>query len=194
LARKITPCVVFVDEVDALLDARSNAFDRASKVEVMNEFMAEWDGLLSNNQGVMVMAATNRPFVLDDAVLRRLPRRVLVDLPTVKGRTQILTLLLKNDPIHENVNISELAKMTELYSGSDLKNFCIAAAFRALRSHKSLQMDGRPVLGMVHFEAALNDVPASISDRMDTIADLRKWDQLYGEGRKKASTAFGFPM
>lgn len=77
LARKLSPCVVFIDEVDSMMSKRrSDAHSKAHR-EIINQFMVEWDGLTSDNQGVMVMAATNRPFDLDDAVLRRMPRRIL---------------------------------------------------------------------------------------------------------------------
>ena len=77
LARKLSPCVVFIDEVDSLMTKRGSDHSSKSHREIINQFMVEWDGLSSNNQGVIVMAATNRPFDLDDAVLRRMPRRIL---------------------------------------------------------------------------------------------------------------------
>jgi ATP-dependent 26S proteasome regulatory subunit len=79
LARKMAPCVIFIDEVDALFSARSSSANDVSKRETINQFMAEWDGLRSSalNRGITVLCATNRPFDLDDAVLRRMPRRIL---------------------------------------------------------------------------------------------------------------------
>ena len=84
LARKLSgPCVIFLDEVDAVFSTRRNDSSGSSKREIMNEFMSEWDGLMSNNQGIVVLGATNRPFDLDDAILRRMPRRLLsMDLLT----------------------------------------------------------------------------------------------------------------
>ncbi|KAG1437398.1 hypothetical protein G6F56_013129 [Rhizopus delemar] len=77
LARKLSPCVVFIDEVDSLMSKRGSDHSSKSHREIINQFMVEWDGLSSDNTGVIVMAATNRPFDLDDAVLRRMPRRIL---------------------------------------------------------------------------------------------------------------------
>lgn len=77
LARKLQPCVIFLDEVDALFAARKQSESNSSRREIMNEFMLEWDGLSSDNNGVVVLGATNRPFDLDDAILRRMPRRLL---------------------------------------------------------------------------------------------------------------------
>lgn len=197
MARKLSPCIIFIDEVDAILDARSNAVGKASRVEILNEFMAEWDGLLSSaaSSRVMVMAATNRPFALDDAVLRRLPRRILVDLPAPEARLQILRILLKEDELDPALDLSLLAgPKTVNYSGSDLKNLCIAAAMGALR--RGILTDptvSKTLISMSDFEAALNEVPASISDSMDTLVELRKWDQMFGEGKKQKNThSFGF--
>lgn len=152
--------------------------------------MSEWDGVLSNNQGVTIMAATNRPFALDDAVLRRLPRRVLVDLPDVSGRLSILRLLLKDDPLCGTVDLEHLARQTEFYSGSDLKNLCMAAAFRALRRVRHgappSAIDSQMVITKDDLISALSDVPASLSDKMNTLNDLREWDNMYGEGARKA--------
>lgn len=175
------------------MDSRANSLGRASRVEVLNEFMSEWDGLLSQqNSGILVMAATNRPFALDDAVLRRLPRRILVDLPDPAGRTAILKLLLGQDSLGEDVSLERLGALTDSYSGSDLKNLCIAAGMAALRDMPPGQ--DRPIIRWGHLEGAMSDVPASISDRMETISELRRWDQQFGEGRKRtaASTSMGF--
>ena len=89
LARKLSPCVVFLDEIDALFGARMSARESGSAFAhrgVITEFMQEMDGLKSAKDNVVVIGATNRPFDLDDAVLRRLPRRLLVDLPGEKER------------------------------------------------------------------------------------------------------------
>ena len=171
LARKLAPCVVFLDEIDSLLLTRgggvSEGGDYPSRREIVNELMAEWDGVASRNDGVLVMGATNRPFDLDDAVLRRMPRRVLgaffclrcacaaracernvltlpwprtswwsdatVDLPDRDARREILTLILRDEALAADVNLDQLADMTASYSGSDLKNLCMAAALNAVR-------------------------------------------------------------
>ena len=89
---------------------------------VITEFMQEMDGLTSSNEdSVIVIGATNRPFDLDDAVLRRLPRRLLVDLPGEKEREEILKILLRDETLGEDVDVKALAKRTESFSGSDLK-------------------------------------------------------------------------
>lgn len=96
LARRLSPCVVFLDEIDALFSARSSSRETGGALAhhgVITEFMQEMDGLKSRrDSNVIVIGATNRPFDLDDAVLRRLPRRLLVDLPDEKERTGELIL------------------------------------------------------------------------------------------------------
>eukprot|EP00124_Ichthyophonus_hoferi_P002449 Ihof_evm9s167 gene=Ihof_evmTU9s167 len=121
LARKMTPCVIFLDEVDSLFSNRES--DRyASKREALNEFMQEWDGMALQTGRVLVMAATNRPFDLDEAVIRRLPRRLMVDLPNTDARKKILTLILRNEDLSPTVVVDRLARETKGYTGSDLYN------------------------------------------------------------------------
>ena len=132
LARKLSPCVLFIDEIDALLQTRKGEFTPHYMVNTLNEFMQEWDGLNSNNDGVIVIGATNRPFDLDEAVLRRLPRRIFVSLPDAEAREEILDILLKEEIVgHSKEERKEIlayvASKTNQWSGSDLKNLCIAS-------------------------------------------------------------------
>ncbi|KAG0086800.1 hypothetical protein BGZ92_007865 [Podila epicladia] len=142
LARKLSPCVIFLDEVDSIFRARGSggggggsSGGNSSQREILNQFMVEWDGLRSSgqNQGIVVMASTNRPFELDDAVLRRLPRRILVDLPSEQARERILNVYLGQETLEPGVDIQALAKKTAFFSGSDLKNLCVASALAAVR-------------------------------------------------------------
>ncbi|TFY57272.1 hypothetical protein EVJ58_g7120 [Rhodofomes roseus] len=135
LARKLSPCVVFIDELDALFGARISR-DTGGGIAhrgVITEFMQEMDGLKSSKDNVIVIGATNRPFDLDDAVLRRLPRRLLVDLPGEKEREEILKILLRDETLAEDVDLEVLAKRTESFSGSDLKHLCVAAVLDAVK-------------------------------------------------------------
>jgi len=143
LARKLAPCVIFLDEVDSIFRARGSGGGggpgggggNSSQREILNQFMVEWDGLRSSgqNNGIVVMASTNRPFDLDDAVLRRLPRRILVDLPSEEAREKILDVYLSQEKLEDGFDIKELAKKTNLFSGSDLKNLCVSAALASVR-------------------------------------------------------------
>jgi len=134
LASKTAPAVVFIDEVDSMLGRRDKAGEHEAMRKIKNEFMANWDGLRTKeNERVLVLAATNRPFDLDEAVVRRLPRRLMVDLPDAVNRQKILQVILGKEELKEAFDFEELAKETEGYSGSDLKNLCVAAAYRPIR-------------------------------------------------------------
>ncbi|KAL8690151.1 MAG: hypothetical protein Q9224_004474, partial [Gallowayella concinna] len=131
LAKKLTPCIVFIDEADAILGSRGGSSNRVSHRELINQFLREWDGM--GELSAFIMVATNRPFDLDEATLRRLPRRMLVDLPTETDREEILKIHLKDERLDSEISLSKLAVDTPLYSGSDLKNLCVAAALSCVR-------------------------------------------------------------
>lgn len=198
LARKLSPTIIFIDEIDALLERRSSISGRSSRLEIVNEFMSQWDGLSSNlNSGVIVMGATNRPFVLDDAVLRRLPRRILIDLPDALSRLEIVTNLLKEN-LCENLLLDALPELTskmEFYSGSDLKNVAITAALKSATRVAEMDSETEMVISKNDFEEAVREVPASLSDQMDSLQELRRWNEMYGETKKgelKGLKKFGF--
>jgi len=129
-ASRLAPVIIFIDEVDSILGARGGAFEHEATRRMRNEFMAAWDGLRSKeSQRILILGATNRPFDLDDAVIRRLPRRIYVDLPDAENRAKILRVILAQEKVVDGFDFNELAHATEGYSGSDLKNLCIAAAY-----------------------------------------------------------------
>ncbi|THV89818.1 AAA-domain-containing protein [Aureobasidium pullulans] len=204
LAKKLSPCVVFIDEADALFGSRGGANNRTTHREIINQFLRGWDGM--DDHSVFMMVATNRPFDLDDAVLRRLPRRLLVDLPLAKDREGILGIHLKGENLDPAVSLSDLAKNTPLYSGSDLKNLCVAAALAAVRDENNaleaarakgdtdFKLPERRTLAPSHFEKAMQEISASVSEDMATLGAIRKFDEQYGEKRartKKAGYGFG---
>ncbi|KAF5011490.1 hypothetical protein FDECE_2409 [Fusarium decemcellulare] len=200
LAKKISPCVVFIDEADSLLANRSMLGARASHRSHINQFLKEWDGLEETEAFIMV--ATNRPFDLDDAVLRRLPRRLLVDLPLQADRTAILKILLKGEEIEPSVSLEDLAKRTPYYSGSDLKNACVAAAMAAVEEENEAaakhngpepyEYPKKRMLRQEHFDKALKQIPASISEDMESLKQIRKFDDEYGAKKKGAKKMMGF--
>ncbi|KAL8226518.1 hypothetical protein R6Q57_016350 [Mikania cordata] len=122
LASKISPSVVFVDEVDSMLGRRENPGEHEAMRKMKNEFMVNWDGLRTKDtERVLVLAATNRPFDLDEAVIRRLPRRLMVNLPDAHNRAKILKVVLAKEDMAPDIDLDAVANMTEGYSGSDLK-------------------------------------------------------------------------
>ncbi|KAL8215895.1 hypothetical protein R6Q57_022732, partial [Mikania cordata] len=134
LASKISPSVVFVDEVDSMLGRRENPGEHEAMRKMKNEFMMNWDGLRTKDtERVLVLAATNRPFDLDEAVIRRLPRRLMVNLPDAPNRAKILKVILAKEDLSPDMDLDAVANMTEGYSGSDLKNLCVTAAHRPIR-------------------------------------------------------------
>lgn len=123
VARELQPAIIFIDEIDSLLSERSQSEHEASR-RLKTEFLIQFDGLPtgnSENERIVVMAATNRPQELDEAALRRFPKRVYVTLPDFETRIALLSGLLKkqNSPLCDE-NMKTLASMTEGYSGSDL--------------------------------------------------------------------------
>lgn len=134
LAAKVSPTIIFVDEVDSMLGQRARCGEHEAMRKIKNEFMSHWDGLLSKTgEKILVLAATNRPFDLDEAIIRRFERRIMVGLPTQESRELILRTLLSKEKVDENIDFKELATMTEGYSGSDLKNLCVTAAYSPVR-------------------------------------------------------------
>lgn len=205
LAKKLTPCIVFIDEADAILGARSGGSNRTSHRELINQFLREWDGMTETSAFIMV--ATNRPFDLDEASLRRLPRRLLVDLPVEKDREAILKIHLKDEVLDPEVSLSQLASQTPFYSGSDLKNVAVAAAlacvreeFEAAAAHAKdttnaeiYQYPAKRTLHHRHFTKAMDEISASISEDMGSLSAIRKFDEKYGDrrGRRKKG-GYGF--
>ena len=199
MAKRLSPCVVFIDEADSIL-ANRTFHHRASHRELINQFLKEWDGIEETNAFIMV--ATNRPFDLDDAVLRRLPRKLLIDLPTKDDRAAILRLILRGETVAEDVDLDDFAKRTPLYSGSDLKNVCVAAAMAAVEEENNaaaaqggdgpLVYPDRRTLRRDHFERGVKQIPASISEDMSSLKMIRKFDEEYGKGRKTARKSMGF--
>lgn len=137
LASKLSPCVLFIDEVDAMLSKRDSQREHEAHREIKNEFMAQWDGIRTGSSSsvdrVMVLGATNRPQDLDEAVLRRFSRRIFCDLPNRQARKQILDVILSGEAIAEGVSTTKIADNTEGFSGSDLRQLCTAAAMCGIR-------------------------------------------------------------
>ncbi|CUA76532.1 Cell division cycle protein 48 homolog MJ1156 [Methanocaldococcus jannaschii DSM 2661] [Rhizoctonia solani] len=131
LARKLKPCIIFMDEIDSLFGSRDANVHSPWRNDLLTQFAQEMDGMYSSD--VIVIGTTNRPFSLDDAMLRRLPCRILIDLPDEAAREAILKILLKNEQIEDDVDIKDLAKQTQRYSGSDLKNLCVMAAYESAK-------------------------------------------------------------
>ncbi|KAL0944757.1 spastin [Colletotrichum truncatum] len=157
MARKLHPCIIFVDEADAMLGARKAGEKRHIR-SMLNQFLMEWDGLVTDNRAPFVLLATNRPFDLDPAVLRRAPVQIHLDIPTKEERTGILDLLLRDEKL-QDISLGVIANLTQNYTGSDLKNLCVMAATNCVTSQP--RDTAERVLTRAHFFSALQTIRAT---------------------------------
>ncbi len=145
-AREKAPCIIFIDEIDAIGRARGKGMMQGGNDErenTLNQLLVEMDGF-SSDKGVIIMAATNRPDVLDSALMRpgRFDRQIGIDLPDLKGREQIFNVHIKHIKIGEDVSPAQLSEMTPGFAGADIANVCNEAALIAARRNKtSIDMD-----------------------------------------------------
>ncbi|KAF4534967.1 ATPase family aaa domain-containing protein 1-a [Lasiodiplodia theobromae] len=158
LARKLHPCIVFIDEADAMFGVRKGGEQRHIR-SMINQFLMEWDGLATDVKAPFILLATNRPFDLDPAVLRRAPVHIHMDLPTTDERLGILKVLLKGEKLGSDIDAGKLAKMTPRFSGSDLKSLCVQAALECV-GEQSDDTDVR-VVERRHFMSALQSIRAT---------------------------------
>ncbi|CAJ1943638.1 unnamed protein product [Sphenostylis stenocarpa] len=214
LASKISPSVIFVDEVDSMLGRRENPGEHEAMRKMKNEFMVNWDGLRTKEtERVLVLAATNRPFDLDEAVIRRMPRRLMVNLPDAPNRAKILKVILAKEELSLDVDLDAVATMTDGYSGSDLKNLCVTAAHRPIKEILEREKKervaalavGQPApalcssgdirsLNMDDFKYAHQQVCASVSSESVNMTELLQWNELYGEGGSRVKKALSYFM
>ncbi|XP_059350367.1 spastin-like isoform X2 [Daphnia carinata] len=185
VARELQPSIIFVDEIDSLLCERREGEHEASR-RLKTEFLCQFDGLLaSNEERILVMGATNRPQELDEAVLRRFPKRIYISLPDVSARALLLTKLLSkhNNPLCEK-QLAKLAELTDSYSSSDLTALAKDAALGPIRElgpekvkfMKTQQL--RPI-SMQDFLDSLKRVRHSVSE--SSLNVYAKWNREYGD-------------
>ncbi|KAI9222342.1 P-loop containing nucleoside triphosphate hydrolase protein [Blastocladiella britannica] len=174
VARLNTPCVIFLDEADSLFRKRDydlNGYRR----DVLNEFFLQWDGLKSSAD-VILLGTTNHVHSIDDAAIRRFSRRVLVDLPAPAEQRAILARLLRDEALEDPALLDEfLIPAVAQFSGSDLKNLCVAAATIAVREMGASQGTAERVLVRRHFEEALKEVRPSVFADADSVMRLREF-------------------
>jgi len=135
-ARENSPSIIFIDEIDAIGRQRTNGIGNDEREQTLNQLLAEMDGF-QGNTGVIVIAATNRADILDNALLRpgRFDRRVYINNPDYQGRLEILKLYAKNKPLAKNVNLLQIAKSTPNFSGASLENLMNEAAIFTVRNN-----------------------------------------------------------
>ncbi|MGE3971417.1 MAG: ATP-dependent zinc metalloprotease FtsH [Porticoccaceae bacterium] len=176
-AKKQAPCIVFIDEIDAVGRTRGGGWGGGNdeREQTLNQLLVEMDGF-EGNEGVIVIAASNRPDVLDKALLRpgRFDRQVFVGLPDIRGREQILKVHVRKVPIDERLNLSIVARGTPGFSGADLANLVNEAALFAARSNKRL-------VTMEEFEKARDKIMMGSERRSMVMSEQEKANTAYHE-------------
>ena len=186
-ARQVSPCIIFFDEIDSLA-SRRGLEPSSSRVteQVLNQLLAEMDGI-EEMSNVVVIGATNRPDMLDPAVLRpgRFDRLVLVSPPTKEGRLEVLKIHTKNMPLAKDVSLNSLAEKTEGYVGADLESLTREAAMLALREDLKCTQ-----VRLKHFEEAMKKVRASVSK--ESMDRYKKMENDYLKSAKAALEAVSY--
>ncbi|CDH31592.1 ATP-dependent zinc metalloprotease FtsH [Xenorhabdus bovienii] len=176
-AKKSAPCIIFIDEIDAVGRQRGAGLGGGhdEREQTLNQMLVEMDGF-EGNEGIIVIAATNRPDVLDPALLRpgRFDRQVVVGLPDVRGREQILKVHMRRIPLDTDVDASIIARGTPGFSGADLANLANEAALFAARGNKR-------VVSMVEFEKAKDKIMMGAERRSMVMTEEQKESTAYHE-------------
>ncbi len=169
-AKKNSPCIIFIDEIDAVGRQRGAGLGGGhdEREQTLNQLLVEMDGF-SANEGIIIIAATNRADILDPALLRpgRFDRQIQVNAPDVKGREEVLQVHARNKPLHEDVKLNLIAIRTPGFSGADLENLLNEAALVAARDNKT-------EIGMEHIEEAIDRVIAGPAKKSRVISKKEK--------------------
>ena len=176
-AKKHQPCIVFIDEIDAVGRQRGAGLGGGhdEREQTLNQLLVEMDGF-DENTNIIILAATNRPDILDNALLRpgRFDRQIVINKPDVLGREQILNVHAKNKPLSKEVDLKTLAKRTPGFTGADLQNLLNEAALLAARHDKS-------EIEMPDLEEAIDKVMAGPEKKSRIISDEEKENTAYHE-------------
>jgi len=181
-ARQVAPCIVFLDEIDAIAHRRGGGEGDSGVTErVVNQLLTSMDGLESR-EGVLVIAATNRPDMVDPALLRagRFDKLILVPVPDERTRLEILKVHTKNMPLDGDVSIGELAKEIEGYTGADIEGLCREAALSALRENRKAKK-----VSMKHFEEAKKSVHPSMDEETARVYERMGQEMEKGISKKE---------
>ena len=177
-AKKNSPCIVFIDEIDAVGRQRGAGLGGGhdEREQTLNQMLVEMDGFAAN-EGIIIIAATNRPDILDPALLRpgRFDRQIVVDKPDVKGREAILKVHTKGKPVDKDVDLNVLARRTPGFTGADLSNLVNEAALLSARRNKK-------TIAMLEMEESIERVMAGPERKSKVMSDKEKKLTAYHEG------------
>jgi transitional endoplasmic reticulum ATPase len=178
-ARQVAPTIVFLDELDSIAPLRGTDTGTHVTDSVVNQLLTSIDGLESM-EGVVVIGATNRPDIIDHGLLRpgRFDRLVLIHAPDEKARLEIFKIHTREMPLDKDVNLKELSKVTENYSGADIEALCREAAMMAIRKNEKTK-----IVSKKHFDVAMESVRASITENIIKFYD--KISETLGSGIAK---------
>lgn len=172
LGRLLYPSAIFIDEADSLLETRCSD-QKGWERSRINQFLGEMDGLVKQDNSPMVLLATNFPQKLDNAVLRRVPFKIHIGLPRNTARERMLRLFLRDDPLYDDVNLTELAWRTVGYSGSDIETLCLQAALIREADPHEAHTVGVRMMRQAHFEEALKRTAPTVTK--DALAQIRRF-------------------
>lgn len=161
LAEKFQPTIIFIDEIDSFLRDRQ-VQDHEATAMMKAEFMSLWDGFASSDNAIIIMGATNRPYDVDKAILRRMPARFYVPLPNAEARADILRVILRKEPLDPDINFIKIAEAAEHLSGSDLKEVCRLAVLNRVKK-------------VVENGGSLYDETARVLHEDDLLESVRKY-------------------
>ncbi|MFB6151465.1 MAG: AAA family ATPase, partial [Haloarculaceae archaeon] len=189
-ARQVAPTVVFFDELDSLAPGRGGEVGSNVSERVVNQLLTELDGL-EDMEDVMVIGATNRPDMIDPALIRsgRFDRLVMVGEPDTEGREQILKIHTEESPLGTDVSLRELAEITDGYVGSDLESIAREAAIEALREDEDAE-----TVEMRHFRQGMDNVRPTVTEDIRDYFERMKEDFKSGsaEAERRSGGRIGF--
>lgn len=181
VAKRKQPSVIFIDEVDSILSARGQGEHEASR-RLKTEFLVQMDGVKNISEDrVIIIGATNRPQELDDAVIRRFPKRIYIDLPDVKTRESLIRHQLEKVKNNlQQADVEEIVRITEMYSGSDLAAVCKEAAMEPLRriGVEEMRKGVIPEVNLQSFIQAVGVIRSSVSHT--SLQFFHEWNAEFG--------------
>uniref|UniRef100_A0A8R1DWH4 AAA domain-containing protein n=1 Tax=Caenorhabditis japonica TaxID=281687 RepID=A0A8R1DWH4_CAEJA len=189
LARFYAPSIIFIDEIDTITGSRGNNGEHEASRRVKTELLWQMDGPTSDERRTFVLAATNLPWEIDEAMRRRFEKRIFVPLPDLEARKTLMMTSMDGTPLSDEIDYDDLAARTEGFSGADLVSLCRTAAYNVLRRFDTTELRGselkaaieslqREPVQIIDFEAALEAISPSVdADRVKTIKD---WCDTFG--------------